>query len=107
MRSAASARLAEEALKLIEAGKAKPASSSDIAKSLGCSRQFADRCLTRVCGKTLRALMEDARMGEAKRRLDDGASVREIVAGMQFSSANQFYRIYKRYFGKTIRQSAK
>ena len=32
---------------------------------------------------------------------------RKIVKAMHFTSANQFYRIYKRHFGKTIRQSAK
>ena len=43
-------------------------------------------------------------MEEAKRRLKGGATANEIVKSMHFTSANQFYRIYKRHFGHTIRQ---
>lgn len=49
--------------------------------------------------------IEDARMAEAQRRLKDDASVADIVKAMHFTSANQFYRIYKRHFGRTIRQT--
>ena len=74
-----------------------------IAKLLGCSRQFADRSLSAVCGKTLSKAIEDARMKEAQRRLQDGCSVADIVKAMQYTSANQFYRIYKRHFGHTTK----
>ena len=44
-------------------------------------------------------------MEEAMRRLKGGATANEIVKSMRFTSANQFYRIYKRHFGHTIRQA--
>ena len=44
-------------------------------------------------------------MKEAGNRLRRGETVRDIVRSMQFTSANQFYRIYKRHFGHTLRQT--
>ena len=105
MRSAATARIVEKALKLIDEGKTRSISPTEIASRLGCSRQFADRCLSAVCGKPLHKAIEDVRMAEAQRRLKDNASVADIVKAMHFTSANQFYRIYKRHFGRTIRQA--
>lgn len=104
LRSAATSRVAEEALMLIEKNKMKSPSPMEIAEQLGCSRQFADRCLSTVCGKTLSKAIEDARMTEAQQRLHDGCSVGNIVKSMNFTSSNQFYRIYKRHFGHTLRQ---
>ena len=78
--------------------------TAGIAEGLGCSRQFADRCLMAGCGKPLHKAIEDARMAEAERRLVEGASVADIVKAMHFTSANQFYRIYKRHFGRTTRK---
>ena len=46
-------------------------------------------------------------MAEAERRLKDDVSVGDIVKAMRFTSANQFYRIYKRHFGRTVRQDGK
>lgn len=103
MRSAATSRVAEEALSLIEKNKTQSISPTEIAGRLGYSRQFADRCLSAICGKTLSKAIEDARMEEARRRLRDGCSVGVIVKSMGFTSANQFYRIYKRHFGHTTK----
>lgn len=105
MRSAATASIVEKALKLIDEGKTRSISPAEIASRLGCSRQFADRCLMAGCGKPLHKAIEDARMAEAERRFADGASVADIVKAMHFTSTNQFYRIYKRHFGHTIRQT--
>jgi LacI family transcriptional regulator len=103
MRSATTYRVAEEALELIEKNKTQSISPTKIAGQLGCSRQFADRCLSAICGKTLSKAIEDVRMKEAQRRLQDGCSVGAIVKSMKFTSANQFYRIYKRHFGHTTK----
>jgi AraC-like DNA-binding protein len=58
-----------------------------------------------VRGTTIGKEIERERMEEARRRLDAGESVHEVVKSMQFTSANHFYRIYKRHFGHTIRQA--
>ena len=105
MRSAATARIVEKALKLIDEGKTRAISPAEIASRLGCSRQFADRCLMAGCGKPLHKAIEDARMAEAERRLNDDDSVADIVKAMRFTSANQFYRIYKRHFSRTVRHN--
>ena len=107
MRSAATARIVEKALKLIDEGKTRAISPAEIASRLGCSRQFADRCLMAGCGKPLHKAIEDARMAEAELRLKEDVSVADIVKAMHFTSANQFYRIYKRHFGRTVRQDGK
>ncbi len=51
----------------------------------------------------MRQVIEEARMEEARRRLVEGESVGAVVRDMRFTSANQFYRIYKRHFGHTTR----
>jgi AraC-like DNA-binding protein len=66
---------------------------------------LAELRFSQICEKTIRRAIEDAKMEEAKRRLKGGATANEIVKSLRFTSANQFYRIYKRHFGHTIRQA--
>ena len=104
-RSVSAVKLVNTALAFIAANCAKRISATDLAKHLGCSRQLVKIRFSQICGKTIRRTIEDARMGEAERRLKNGATVRDIVNAMHFTSANQFYRIYKRHFGHTLRQT--
>ena len=53
MRSTTAVRLAEKALNLIDENLTNRISPTEIALRLGCSRQFADRCLSAFCGKPL------------------------------------------------------
>ena len=78
---------------------------SDVIAHLGCSRQLANLRFSQVAGMTIRQAIEKARMEEAQRRLRSGESAKSIVRAMHFTSANQLYRIYKRHFGHTIRQT--
>jgi LacI family transcriptional regulator len=105
MRSTATVRLAENTIRIIDENLTSGISPTEIAKRLGCSRQFADRSLSVVCGKPLHKAIEDARLEEVRRRLEGGATVREIAKSMHFTSANHLYRIYKRHFGHTLRQA--
>ena len=105
MRSTATARIAEKALKLIDENLINRISPTEMAKRLGCSRQFADRCLSAACGKPLHKAIEDARLEEVRRRLKGGATASEIAKSMHFTSVSQLYRTYKRHFGHTIRQA--
>ena len=105
MRSTATVRIAENALRIIGENLTSRISPTEIAKRIGCSRQFADRCLSAVCGKPLHKAIEDARLEEVRRRIEDGATVREIAKSMHFTSANHLYRVYKRHFGSSISQA--
>ena len=105
MRSTATARIAENAQRIIGENLTSRISPTEIAKRIGCSRQFADRCLSAVCGKPLHKAIEDARLEEVRRRIEDGATVREIAKSMHFTSANHLYRVYKRHFGSSISQA--
>lgn len=104
-RSVSATRLVNMAQEFIAANRAVKIAPADVARHLGCSRQLAELRFSQICGKTIRKAIEDARMEEAKRRLKGGATANEIVKSMHFTSANQFYRIYKRHFGHTIRQA--
>jgi LacI family transcriptional regulator len=77
---------------------------SDVIAHLGCSRSLAELRFSQIEGKTIRKAIEDARLNEVQRRLANRETVRSIVKSMQFTSANQLYRIYKRHFGHTIMQ---
>ena len=103
-RSVSATRLVNMAQEFIAANRAVKIAPADVARHLGCSRQLAELRFSQICGKTIRKAIEDAKMEEAKRRLKGGATANEIVKSMHFTSANQFYRIYKRHFGSTIRQ---
>ena len=106
MQSATTAHVAEDAINLIRDNITNGISPEEIANHLGYSRRFVDKCLSAVYGKPLHKAIEDMRLDEAQRRLQDGAKVSDIIKSMHFTSANQFYRIFKRHFGKTVRQCA-
>ena len=104
-RSISASRLVDVALDYIAANRARPLSSADVISHLGCSRQLANLRFSQIRGTTIGKEIERERMEEARRRLDAGEGVREVVKAMQFTSANHFYRIYKRHFGHTLRQA--
>ena len=103
--SVSAARLVNMAQCYIAANRTRRISTDDVVRHLGCSRQLAKMRFPQTCGKTIRQMIEDARMDEANKRLKAGDTVREVVKAMHFTSANQLYRIYKRHFGHTIRQT--
>ena len=106
-RSVSAAKLVNMAQAFINGNRARRISPDDVAAHLGCSRKLAELRFSQICGTTLRMAIENARMEEAQNRLKRGEAVADIVKAMGFTSANQFYRIYKRHFGRTIRQNGK
>ena len=78
---------------------------TDVVTHLGCSRSLAELRFSQEKGITVRCAIENARMEEVRQRIKRGDSVNSIVTSMQFTSANQLYRIYKRHFGHTTRQT--
>lgn len=101
-RSISASRLVDVALDYIAKNRMRQLSSADVILHLGCSRQLANLRFSQVRGTTIGKEIERERMEEAQRRLDSGESVQEVVKSMQFTSANHFYRIYKRHFGCTV-----
>ena len=93
-------QIAQTAIRIICESVTDGISPEEIASRIGCSRRYADKCLSAIHGKPLHKAIEDMRLDEAKRRLQDGIPVRDIVKSMHFTSANQFYRIFKRHFRK-------
>ena len=99
------AHLVSAALSFIAAHYMHRLSPADVASQLGCSRQLADLRFVQSTGMTIHKAIEKARMEEVQKRIQSGKSVNAIVKSMQFTSSNQLYRIYKRHFGHTIRQT--
>ena len=93
------------ALEFIYANRTRNITPSDVVAHLGCSRQLVYLRFSQAGGTTIHAAIEKARMEEAQKRMRSGERVNDIVRSMQFTSANQLYRIYKRHFGYTIRQT--
>lgn len=52
-----------------------------------------------------RKIIDCARMKEVQRRLKYGTNANIVAKDLHFTSPNQLYRIYKRHFGHTIRQT--
>ena len=104
-RSVSATRLVEIGLDFISTNRNRDLSPADVAAHLRCSRSLAELRFSQVKGTTIRQAIEDVRLDEVQRRLRSGESVGEIVKSMHFTSANQLYRIYKRHFGHTTRQT--
>lgn len=104
MQSKSTALIAENAMRLICENMDNRISPGEISNRLGYSRRFVDKCLSAIHGKPLHKAIEDIRLDEAKRRLQNGDTVNDIVKSMHFTSANQFYRIFKRHFGEGHRK---
>ena len=104
-RSVSATRLVGIALDFISANCVHNLSPEDVVAHLGCSRRLVELRFPQVTNMTIRQAIEKARMEEAQRRLKTGESTKSIIKAMQFTSANQFYRIYKRHFGHTLRQT--
>ena len=100
MRSTTIVRTAEAIINLINENSTSCISPNEIADRLGYSRRFADKCLSEIYGKPIHKAIEEIRLNEARRRILDGESVRNIVKSMQFTSENQFYRIL--FFNRTF-----
>lgn len=84
-------RIAEEL-----AGAAEPEA---IARRLGMSARSLRRGLEKE-GRTLRAIVDDARRARADAMLEEGIAVKEIAIALGFSEASAFSRAYKRWTGK-------
>ena len=104
-RSVSATRLVEIGLSFISMNRNRDLSPTEVASHLGCSRSLAELRFSQVKGTTIRKAIEDVRLNEVQRRLRSGEIVSEIVKAMHFTSANQLYRIYKRHFGHTTRQT--
>ncbi len=104
-RSIPATRLVKMALDFIAINRTRRLVPPDVIAHLGCSRQLANLRFSQVAKMTIRQAIEKIRMEEAQRRLKAGESAKSIVKSMHFTSDNQFYRIYKRHFGHTLRQS--
>lgn len=104
VQSSSAAHLVKTAHDFIAESLNRKITPSDVVAHLGCSRSLAELRFSQMEGKTIRKAIEDARLDEVQRRLANRETVRTIVRSMQFTSANQLYRIYKRHFGHTIIQ---
>lgn len=102
-RSVSATRLVNIALDFIAANSMLALTPNDVVVHLGCSRRLAEIRFSQVAGTTIHKAINEARLNEVQRRIKSGDSVAKVVKAMQFKSANQLYRLYKRHFGKTIR----
>lgn len=107
-RSLPAAKLVHHALEFISANHLRRISCTDVISHLGCSRQLAELRFRQTTGKTIRTTIETMRLDEAHRLLHSrNLTVRQVAKDLEFKSANQLSRIYKRHFGKTIAEARK
>lgn len=104
-RSVSAAHLVKMAQGYISENFKRNITPADVVAHLACSRSLAELRFAQTEGITVRRAIENARMEEVQKRIQSKEKVSDIVKSMQFTSANQLYRIYKRHFGHTIRQA--
>ena len=104
-RSVSAARLVKIALDFISENRHRAVTPEEVVARIGCSRRLAELRFSQIAGTTIHLAIETVRMEEVQRRLKAGANANVIAKELQFTSANQLYRIYKRHFGHTVRQT--
>ena len=58
------------------------------------------------CGKTFSSYVEDSRMKKAgEMLLDTSLNIQEIAEAVGYTTANSFYKAYKRYYGEAPRET--
>ena len=101
-RSVSAARLVKIALDFISENRHRAVTPEEVVARIGCSRRLAELRFSQIAGTTIHLAIEKARMEEVQKRLKAGANANVIAKELQFTSANQLYRIYKRHFGQTM-----
>ncbi|MEI4486280.1 AraC family transcriptional regulator [Frigidibacter sp. MR17.14] len=75
---------------------------ADYAAALGVTPTHLTRVCNRTCGRTAHALLADRKMHEARRLLSETRlPVREVSAGLGFTSAAYFTRAFQNMTGST------
>ena len=95
--------LVEHALAFIRAKASTSLRADDVARHLGRSRPLVEREFKEITGQSIRQAIEAERLRlAAQLHRRERLSVREIAVRLNFTSANQLSRIYKRHFGQSL-----
>ena len=76
-----------------------PISLDDLAKAVGISKYHLSREFKRHTGKTVVETLNRMRCTEARRLIENGASVSAAAASCGFDNLSYFTRTYKKYLG--------
>ena len=77
--------------------------ADEVARHLGRSRPLVEREFKEITGQSIRQAIEGERLKLAEQlHRREHLSVREIADRLNFTSANQLSRIYKRRFGRSL-----
>lgn len=91
----------------VETHYAEACTVADIAASLGLERHYLARLYRAQTGKTLKSVITDRRMSEAKKLLGAGASVADAAAMTGYADPFLFSRTFKKVYGVPPRHMKK
>lgn len=78
---------------------------SELAKKFSYSERQLARLLIKYTGKNFSSILQELRIQKASKLLrEQNLSVREIILECGCKNQNYFYKIFKKYFGKTLAQ---
>ncbi len=93
-------QLFRDAVQVICTDYANPLTVDHVAHAIATSRRQLQRVLAEVGGTTLRDLLRDVRMRQARHALsDDGGSVRDIARSVGYEQAADFTKTFRRCHG--------
>ena len=100
-----SASLVKRALAFIDRNCEKPIRAKDVIDHLGVSRSLADLRFRETRGETLSRAITGRRLEEVARRLaETHIPIRKISTSCGFSNINHLKNLFKRHFGKSMRE---
>ena len=88
-----------DALEFIRIHSSERISPSDVAKTMHCSRRYADMRFREALGSTMLDEIHSQRIGAAKERLRLGEMIDDVAKRCGYTSATDFRRVFKRYTG--------
>lgn len=89
------------AIQTITAEFARPLTLQSIAEKSGCSVSYLTRTFRRHTGKSVYAFLTEYRLLNARRALENGASVTEACYASGFGDCSDFIRIFREWDGRT------
>ena len=79
-------------------------SQSRTAESLGVSSEYLSYLFKKNIGKTFAKFLQEYRIEQAKRRLEQGEEPSEVSFAVGFSDPKYFYKVFRETEGMTVKQ---
>lgn len=105
--TSAKAKLFQQALQMVDDNLYSSLKIADVAQELGISESYLRKIFKEKVGTTMMEYLLQQKVNEAKKLLQQGKSIPEIVENLAFYDKSHFFKTFKKYAGLTPKQYLK